>query len=234
MTSFDYDIIMFTITSNNISNSGLKFLASRSGDAAEDATFFKEHPIYNQNILDGLDTLIQQYVLSKDPDKLAKVRLENIHAFQAFVVLCLRHTVGVMTWKLKHRKFKISDFFTVCDETLALLVLENNAELWRNKAYSIPSVKTVPKYMAMTKEGKARKEWSKEGKTRFNNVFSQLTGLRQFTLSVSNETELLKLWNTLKKGSSSRNGRVEDSVAGGDENVSVDDDDDEVIVVYEA
>jgi len=212
-------------------SSGLKFLASRSGDAAEDAAFFKEHPIYNQDILDGLDALMQQYVLSRDPDKMAKVRLENIHAFQAFVVLCLRHTVGVMTWKLKHRKFKVSEIFTVCDETLALLVLENNAETWRNKAYSIPSVNTVRKYMAMTKEGKARKEWSKEGKTRFNKVFSQLSGLRQFSVSVSNETELYKLWNdSQNKRASSRNGRVEDSVTPGAD----DNDDGEIIVVYEA
>ena len=218
------------LSTNNKSYTGLKFLASRSGDAAEDAAFFKEHPIYNQDILDGLDTLMQQYVLSRDPDKMAKVRLENLHAFQAFVVLCLRHTVGVMTWKLKHRKFNVSDIFTICDETLALLVLENNAETWRNKAYSMPGVNTVPKYMAMTKEGKARKEWSKEGKTRFNKVFSQLSGLRQFSVSVSKEKEFLKRWNSLNKRASSRNGRVEDSVTPG----AAGDDNDEVIVVYEA
>ncbi len=220
-------------SSNFISFPGLKFLASRSGDAAEEATFFKENPIYNKYILDGLDTLFQQYVLSEDPEKLAKVRIENIHAFHAFVVLCLRHTVGVMTWKLKHRKFMISDVFTICDETLALLFLENNAKFWKNKAYGIPCVNTLPKYMTMTKEGKARKEWSKEGKTRFNKVFAQLRDLRHFTVSKSNETELLKLWNSLNKRGSSRNSRVEYSVGDGDGNESMDDDD-EVIVVYEA
>jgi hypothetical protein len=90
-----FDISDWHLSINNKSYTGLKFLASRSGDAAEDAAFFKEHPIYNQDILNGLDALIQQYVLSGDPDKLAKVRLENLHAFQAFVILCLRHTVGV-------------------------------------------------------------------------------------------------------------------------------------------
>ena len=137
-----------------------------------------------------------------------------------------------MTWKLQHRKSKISDFFTICDETLAFLVLENNAQVWKNKAYGIPSVNILPKYMTVTKEGKARKEWSKEGKTRFNKVFDQLRGLRQFSLSTSTEMELLKLWNSLNKRVSTRNGMVENSCR--DEKEDMNDDDDEVIVVYEA
>ena len=177
-----------------------------------------------------MDALITQYALSDDSDKLAKVRIENIHAFHAFVVLCLRHTVGVMSWKLKHRKFKISDVFTVCDETLALLVLENNAKLWKNKAYGVPCVNALPKYMTLTKEGKARKEWSKQGKARFNKVFGQLRGLRQLSLSTSIETELYKLWNSRKNHGTSRNNRLQ---SGGDGNEEMDSDD-EVIVVYEA
>jgi hypothetical protein len=70
-------------------NEGLKFLSSRTGDVAEDAAFLKENPIYNKDILEGLDTLFQQYVLSEDPSKLARVRIENIQAFHALTVLCL-------------------------------------------------------------------------------------------------------------------------------------------------
>jgi hypothetical protein len=207
---------------------GLKYLHSRSGDGADDTGFFKDNPIYNKEVLDGLEILFQQFVLSEDPTKIAKVRIENIHAFNAFTVLCLRHTVGNLTWKLKHRRVKISDFMTVSDETLALLILENNAKIWKNKAYGIPCVNTFPKYMKTTKEGRARKEWSKEGKARFNTVFHQLKELRSFTASRSNELELLRLWNSSTTRRSSRNDRLEHSPADdGDES------DDEIIVVYE-
>jgi hypothetical protein len=67
----------------------LKHLASRSGDGADDAAFFKDNPIYNKEVLHGLEILFQQFVLSEDPTKIAKVRIENIHAFNAFTVLCL-------------------------------------------------------------------------------------------------------------------------------------------------
>jgi hypothetical protein len=208
----------------------LTFLSSTNGDAAEEDKFFKEHPIYNKDVLNGLETLFHQYVMSDDPSKLARVRVENIHAFHALAVLCLRHTVGAMTWKFKHRKSKISEFLTVSDETLALLILENNARLWRDKAYGISSNNSIPKYMMVTKGGKARKEWSKEGKTRFNSVFAQLKDLRSFPVSKSNEMDLFKHWN--RTGRVSGNNGREDSLGDGDDNDSVGDE--EVIVVYEA
>jgi hypothetical protein len=117
---------------------------------------------------------------------------------------------------------------TISDETLALLILENNAKIWKNKAYSIPCVNMFPKYMKTTKEDRARKEWSKEGKGRFNTVFHQLKELRSFTASRSNELELLRLWNSSTTRRLSRNDRLEHSPADdGDES------DDEIIVVYE-
>jgi hypothetical protein len=56
-------------------------------------------------------------------------------ALHAFTVLCLRHTVGVLTWKLQYHNTRISDVFSVSDESLALVILENNAMIWRNKTY---------------------------------------------------------------------------------------------------
>jgi len=69
--------------------SGLKFLALGRGDAVQESAFFKEHPIYNKDILDCLDALITHYALSDDSNKLTKVRIENIHSFYAFAVHCL-------------------------------------------------------------------------------------------------------------------------------------------------
>jgi hypothetical protein len=45
--------------------------------------------------------------------------------------------------------------------------------------------------MKLTKGGKARKEWSQEGKARFNTVFAQLKELRSFPVSTSNEESCL-------------------------------------------
>jgi hypothetical protein len=110
---------------------GLLHLATRNGDAAEDVEFFKMHPIYDKQVLDGLQSLFEQYALSSDYNKLAKIRIENIDAFQAFAVLCLRHTISVMTWRVKHRKFKLTDIFSISDEGIALVILENNAKVWK-------------------------------------------------------------------------------------------------------
>lgn len=179
-------------------------------------------------MLDGLETLFQQYVLSEDTKKLARIRIENVNAFHAFAVLCLRHTVGMMTWKLKHRKFKVSDIFTVSDETLALIVLENNAMLWRNKAYGLDGDNANARYMERAQDGSVRKVWSNEGKRRFNEVFCQLKELRSFSLSRTNETELIRLWNQSSKS------RPRDRSGNTDSSGAADMDmDGEVIVIFE-
>ena len=179
----------------------MTYLASRGGDSTEDAQFFAQNPIYDSNILDGLDTLFRSYVSSDDTKKLSRIRIDDINAFHAFVVLCLRHTVGVMTWKLKHRKFDVSDIFSVSDEALALVILENNAPVWKKKAYGTETVATA-KYMKRSKEGSVRKDWSEEGKERFNDIFCQIKDLRLTSLSSTNEKTLRGLWNQ-----SSRNQR---------------------------
>ena len=173
---------------------GLTYLATRGGESTEDAQFFAQNPIYNVHILDGLETLFQSHVNSNETKKLSRIRIDDINAFHAFVVLCLRHTVGVMTWKLKHRKFDISDIFSVSDEALALVVLENNAMVWKNKAYGTDTV-VKAKYMKTAKDGSVRKDWSDEGKERFNDIFCQVKDLRLTSLSATNEKALRHLWN---------------------------------------
>jgi hypothetical protein len=60
---------------------GLTYLASRGGESREDEEFIKQNPIYNEKVLDGLETLFQSYVNSEDPKKLAKICIENIMRF---------------------------------------------------------------------------------------------------------------------------------------------------------
>lgn len=176
----------------------MTYLTTRRGDSTEDAAFFAKHPIYNNNVLDGLETLFQSYVNSEDPKKLSRIRIDDINAFHAFCVLCLRHTVGVMTWKMQHRRKAISEFFSVTDEALALVILENNAQVWKTMAQGNETASVVNKggrYMKKAKDGSVRKEWSEAGKARFNDVCSQVHDLRLTSLSATNEKTLRGLWN---------------------------------------
>lgn len=158
-------------------------------------------------MLSGLQTLFQNYVFSEDPRKLANVRLEDVDAFHAFTVLCLRHTLSVLTWRQKHRKFKLSDLFSISDEGLALVILENNAKVWKDKAYGVETSVATARYMMKAKDGSVRKTWSDEGRERYNEVCYQVRELRSFTLSKSNEEVLRTLWNQ-----ASRNNRTRDCV----------------------
>jgi hypothetical protein len=177
---------------------GLTYLSNRRGDSVQDAEFFAENPVYNSDILDGLETLFQTYVISNDAKKLSKARIEDVNAFQAFVVLCLRHTIGVMTWKLKHRREAVSDLFSISDEALALVILENNAQVWKDKARGVISTADRARggrYMTRSKNGSIRKEWSHEGLERFNDMFCQVRELRLTSLSTTNEKTLKDKWN---------------------------------------
>lgn len=185
-------------------HAGLIYLATRNGDAADDAEFFKKHPIYDKQVLDGLQSIFEQYAFSPASNKMAKIRIEDIDAFQAFAVLCLRHTIGVMTWRVKHRKFKLSDFFSISDEGLALVILENNAKVWKDKAFGDAAIEPNARYMDTAKDGSVRKTWSIEGKMRFTALCHQVRELRSFTLSKTNESELVKRWNPSSANSGTR------------------------------
>jgi hypothetical protein len=208
---------------------GLTYLASRRGDSGGDAAFFKENPIYNEQVLDGLETLFQSYVTSDDPKKLPKIRIEDVNAFHAFAVLCLRHTVGVRTWKRMHRKALLSDFLTTSDEALAFVILENNALVWRDKAYGNERPNTQGRYMKMSENRSVRKDWSDKGKKRYGELFHLVREQRAFSLSTTNEVALKGMWNL-----SSRNQRRQDnSIANNGLGVDTDEGDERVPFIYE-
>ena len=104
---------------------------------------FDNNTIYDINF----ETLYHHDKPSKDTKQLARIQIEDRNALHAFTVLCLRHMVGVMTWKLKHRNTRISDVFSVSDETLALVTLENDALICRIKAYGKSATDTSAHYM---------------------------------------------------------------------------------------
>lgn len=198
-------------------------------DAPGDAEFFKKHPQFNVRILKGLKVLVESYVNDPDPQKMAKVRIENMDAFEAFCVLCLKHTNGAMVWKLKHRKCSIKSMYSVSDEALAFLILDNSCEIWERKARG-EEVLADGKYMTRAAGGRAnfRRAWSNRGKERYNKLFAQVSELRSFTLSTTVEGELMNRWKQESRTNSRRNG---DCVSD-DDDIS-DDEEREVITMVE-
>jgi hypothetical protein len=71
---------------------------TRGGESRKDEVFFKQNPIYKEQVLDGLiEILFQSYVnIEEDPKKLARICIVSINALHAFSVLCLKRTIGVM------------------------------------------------------------------------------------------------------------------------------------------
>jgi zona occludens toxin (predicted ATPase) len=64
-----------------------------------------------------------------------------------------------MIWTLKHHNTRISEvFFSVSSESLAVVILENNAMIWRNKACGFSAVDSNACYMKQAKDGPARKD----------------------------------------------------------------------------
>ena len=53
--------------------------------------------------------------------------MENIELFQTFVSYCLIHFTTSLNWQYKACSVVISEIFTVSDEALCILLLENNA-----------------------------------------------------------------------------------------------------------
>jgi hypothetical protein len=108
-----------------------------------------------------------------------------------------------MTWKVKHWKMSLSDIYSISDEALALLILENNAQVWKDKVYGTATENSKGgRYMRQSKDGSIRKDWSDKGKKRFNDLFCQVTEQHAFSLSTTNEMTLKALWKR-----SSRNQR---------------------------
>ena len=64
-------------------------------------------------------------------------RLNN-DAFQLYAELFLKNVVRKRDWRLKHVRQNLSSFVTVADESLTLLILENNVEEWIHEATEGP------------------------------------------------------------------------------------------------
>jgi hypothetical protein len=68
----------------------------------------------------------------------------NDDAFQLYAELFLKNVIRKRDWRLKHIRQNLSSFVTVADESLTLLILENNMEEWIHEATEGPEYMADP------------------------------------------------------------------------------------------
>ena len=107
------------------------------------------------------------------------------------MVSCKHH------WKRNRGELEVSNLLTVSDESLALIVLENNHEEWIDVAMGreLDKKKRKTKYThaGQRKDG-TRKGWSLEGRKRFNTIFTAIKTERDRVTSRERDERLLKEW----------------------------------------
>ena len=59
--------------------------------------------------------------------------VEHLNGMVFFATICIKNVVRSREWRLKHKKYKFRHFATVADESLAMLVFENNITSWIRK-----------------------------------------------------------------------------------------------------
>lgn len=114
--------------------------------------------------------------------------------------MCLAVMTGREEWKLNHRKIHLSNFITIADEALALVVLENNLAEWTaqitNNETSPPKKRRKTKYTGNgVREDGTKKGWSLEGKRRFNDIYDNVEKARAMAMSKDMEEKLMKEWD---------------------------------------
>ena len=204
------------------------------GSAIPNNEFFKKHPAYNERVLKGLENILMLLGCTGDPtfdEKLydlgkvvATIRTDDIDALESFCVLCLKHIVGMASWRQNFRRENLSDLFTISDEAFAFLVLDNNREYfkqcYKEGEHNIPVIQTTSasgrchkrrkietKY---TKRGSlgGKQGWNQEGIDTYNSLLKVVMENRIKSVSKELEGRLKRQWNTDRMNHLQNAGRV--------------------------
>jgi len=119
-------------------------------------------------------------------------KMENIALFQTFVSFCLIHFTTSLNWRYKACSVVISDIFTVSDEALCILLLENNAAdyaMMLKEKRIINRKEARPKYTKVLFSDKKFKGWDRRGIRRFDVIVNAVKESRKLTTSKNMELE---------------------------------------------
>ena len=192
-------IIYITFTNNCLS------LALLKGDAKMSAeTRLKIWNTNNNTDADAqesiADTAIQENMIEVVKIAAEGVALQDIRAnyenmslFATFVNICLIHFTTSISWRYKACDSVISDIFTVTNEALCILFLENNADdytrVYQEKK-KINRKESRPKYTKVDNVQKKFKGWDRKAIKQFNEIVMCVKRNRDSSESKKMEEEL--------------------------------------------
>ena len=134
-----------------------------------------------------------------DDKKIHKVRDQNNdNLFMLCAEICFPSLVSKQKWKNNHQHVAISNLITIADESLALLILENNYLEWieLSKGNAIDKNNRLMKYTyGGENQNGTKKGWSLEGKLRFNTIFDECQVQREKRASKDMESRIKAVWH---------------------------------------
>ena len=103
---------------------------------------------------------------------------EDADLFRTFLEFVLVHFVSCTTWRYKCYNTPVSQIFTVSDEALAMLLLENSMQDLKwvvRRGQKIPHNISMPKYTKkMEGSSEKFKGWHKSGIKRYNKLYQRI------------------------------------------------------------
>ena len=146
--------------------------------------------------------------------------VEDLKGMVFFALICIKNVVRSREWRLKHKKYKFRHFATVADESLAMLVFENNITSWIRKVEESEkkastdgtqtwrydrdsndasedtenSPRTRYTDVLINNGDKIRKGWSPAGIRRYNEIFEKIREQRSDCRYNRMEEELVDFW----------------------------------------
>ena len=147
----------------------------------------------HDNVKDDMYQLIQQAATCEGLVNM-RVNLDQSKLFDTFVNYCLVNFTTSLNWRYKSYNTNISDIFTESDESLCMLILENNATDFL-KVYATGSI--VARKESKTKYTKSKgnlntkvKGWNRNGIKCFNVLVCSVKNNRALASSQELEVKL--------------------------------------------
>ena len=138
-----------------------------------------------------------------------RVNLDQSKLFDTFVNYCLVNFTTSLNWRYKSYNTNLSDIFSESDESLCMLILENNATDFL-KVYTTGSIVTrkdsKPKYTKSKGNLNAKfKGWNRNGIKRFNLLVRSVKKNRSLAYSHELEMKLKQKYEGIFKDSNHGN-----------------------------
>ena len=177
------------------------------------------------------DNMIKVVKIAKEGVGLQNLRTneENMTLFQTFVNLCLIHIITLISWRYKACDSVLSDIFTVTDEALCILFLENNADDYvrvYEEERKINRKESRPKYTKVDNVQKKFKGWDRKAIKQFNEIVMCVKRNRESSESKKLEEELRLRYKQIA-------GRNGDSLDGDDGDDESDESENEELYAYD-